>query len=115
MKMKALTIGFFAVDAVLIGIGAFLYMNQDKTAPVIMLPEKAIVYENGMAEEKLLEGITAYDAEDGDVTDSLLVEKISEAADGRVIVTYAAVDSANHVTQKSRILEVKTSGESRKE
>lgn len=115
MKMKALTIGFFAVDAVLIGIGAFLYMNQDKTAPMITLPEKAIVYENGMAEEKLLEGITAYDAEDGDVTDSLLVEKVSEAADGRVIVTYAVVDSANHVTQKSRILEVKTSGESRKE
>lgn len=115
MKMKALTIGFFAVDAVLIGIGAFLYMNQDKTAPTITLPETAVVYDKGMTSEELLEGATAYDLEDGDVTDSLLVEKVSGTADGRVIITYAAVDSANHVTQKSRILEVKTSGESRKE
>ena len=114
MSIKGLTVGFFAVDAVLIGIGAFLYVNQDKTAPTITLPETAVIYEDGMTEEELLEGATAYDPEEGDVTDSLLVEKISETADGRVIVTYAAADSANHVTQKSRILEVKTSGESRK-
>lgn len=114
MNIKGLTIGFFAVDAVLIGIGVFLYVNQDKTAPTITLPETAVVYEEGMTSEELLEEATAYDPEDGDVTDSLLVEKVSKIADGRVIVTYAAVDSANHVTQKSRILEVKTSGESRK-
>lgn len=114
MSIKGLTIGFFAVDVVLIGIGAFLYMNQDKTAPTITLPETAIVYEDGMAEEELLEGITAYDPEDGDVTDSLLIEKVSETADGKRIVTYAAVDSANNVAQKSRILEVRTTGERQK-
>lgn len=104
MNIKGLTVGFFAVDAVLIGIGAFLYVNQDKNAPEITFPETAIVYEDGMAKEELLEGITAYDSEDGDVTDALVVEKISTASDGRVIVTYAAVDSANNVTQKSRML-----------
>ena len=31
MNIKGLTIGFFAVDAVLIGIGAFLYLDKDRT------------------------------------------------------------------------------------
>ena len=114
MNIRKLTIGFFAADAVLIGIGAFLYLNQDKTAPVITLPETAIVYEDGMTEEQLLEGVTAYDPEDGDVTDTLFVVKISDMEKGEVIVTYAAVDKANHAAEKSRILEAGTTGKSRK-
>lgn len=104
MNIKGLTIGFFAVDAVLIGIGAFLYLNQDRTAPVVTLPEKELVYTEEITEAELLDGVTAYDAVDGDVTASVLVEKISATADGRVIVTYAAVDSSNNVEEKSRII-----------
>lgn len=103
---KGLTIGFFAADVVLAALCIFLYMGQDRTAPIIALPETEVVYTPAMTEKKLLEGITAYDHEDGDVTDSLLIEKISETADGKVIVTYAAVDSANNVGEAARILEV---------
>lgn len=110
MNIKTMTAGFFALDAVLIGIGAFLYMGQDRTAPVISVPETVLVYEETMMQEELLEGVTAYDAQDGDVTDRLFVEKISDMADGRVLVTYAASDASNNVSEKSRILEVRTTG-----
>ena len=107
MNIKGLTIGFFAVDAVLIGIGAFLYLDKDRTAPTITIPETELIYEQDMTEKELLDGVTAYDAEDGDVTDAVFVEKISETADGRVIITYAAADSANNVAESSRIAEIK--------
>ena len=107
MNIKGLTVGFFAVDAVLIGVGAFLYLNQDRTAPVITVPENGFVYEQDMTEKELLDGVTAYDAEDGDVTAAVFVEKISETADGRVIITYAAADSADNVSESSRIAAVK--------
>ena len=104
MNIKGLTIGFFAVDAVLIGIGAFLYLDKDRTAPTITIPETELIYEQDMTEKELLDGVTAYDAEDGDVTEAVFVEKISETADGRVIITYAA---ANNVAESSRIAEIK--------
>lgn len=53
---------------------------------------------------QLLEGVTAYDSHDGDVTASLLIEKVTETGNGKVIVTYAAVDSSNNVAEQSRIL-----------
>ena len=55
---------------------------------------------------QLLEGVTAYDSHDGDVTASLLIEKVTETGNGKVIVTYAAVDSSNNVAEQSRILKV---------
>ena len=54
-------------------------------------------------DKKLLEGVTATDPEDGDVTDSLIVEGASRLIDGKnIIVTYAAFDSQNHVTKAER-------------
>ena len=36
----------------------------------------------------------------------LLIEKVTETGNGKVIVTYAAVDSSNNVAEQSRILKV---------
>ena len=41
----------------------------------------------------------------GDVTASLLIEKVTETGNGEVIVTYAAMDSSNNVAELSRIFE----------
>ena len=51
-------------------------------------------------------GVTAYDSHDGDVTASLLIEKVTETGNGKVIVTYAAVDSSITWAEQSRILKV---------
>lgn len=105
MNGKIAAAGFFAADAVLIVLSIFLYMNLDRTAPEISFPdeENRPVYREGMSEEELLEGISAVDDVDGDVTDSILIEKISAMADGSVIVTYVALDSSNNVAKESRI------------
>lgn len=104
MSTKGLTIGFFIADAALIAVCAFFYLQIDRTAPVITLPDDEITYTGNMNEDRLLDGVTAYDAHDGDVTASLLVEKITETGNGEVIVTYAAVDSSNNVAEQSRTL-----------
>ena len=104
MSTKGLTIGFFIADAALIAVCAFFYLQMDRTAPVITLPDTEQIYTTGTDTDKLLEGVTAYDSHDGDVTDSLLIEKVTETGNGEVIVTYAAVDSSNNVAELSRIL-----------
>lgn len=106
MKAKGAVIGFAAVDLILIVICIYLYLNQDRIAPVITFEEDGMVYSREMDEESLLQGVSAYDETDGDVTAFVVIEKISETADGEVIVTYAAVDSSNNVVKRARIYKV---------
>ena len=54
-------------------------------------------------EAELLSGVTAYDAKDGDVTDSLTVEHISNFIEkGRRKISIVAFDSDNNVTHAER-------------
>lgn len=77
----------------------------DSSGPVITLEEDAIQVSIHDGDEVLLQGITAEDQKDGDVTDSLIVEKISGFyEDGKRIVTYAAFDSDNHISKAQREL-----------
>lgn len=83
----------------------FIYTTEDRQGPVITVPEESITYKNGDGEEKLLEGVTAKDKRDGDVTDSLCVEKIQLDDDGtKAIVTYVAKDSKNNITKVKRMI-----------
>ena len=67
MSTKGLTIGFFIADAALIAVCAFFYLQMDRTAPVITLPDTEHTYTTGTDTDQLLEGVTAYDSHDGDV------------------------------------------------
>lgn len=106
MKAKGIVIGFCVIDIILLAVCVFLYVRQDRAVPVISFSEDPIVYSESMDEEQLLEGVTAMDDEDGDVSDTLVIEKIAETSDGKVIVTYAALDGSNNVAKVSRILPV---------
>ena len=54
-------------------------------------------------QEALIKGLTATDARDGDVSDSIIVESVGPfTGAGSRIVTYAAFDSDNHVTHTKR-------------
>lgn len=103
MKNKGIFFAVCAVDALILAGCIYLYVNQDRTAPVISFSNEEIVYTDGMDEEELLNGVSAYDEQDGDVSYSLLIEKVSNTADGQVVVTYAAKDASNNVAKKSRI------------
>ncbi len=92
------------VMLVLYGINRMLlYRSFDKTGPEISFEEELLEVSVEVTEEELLEGVTAVDEKDGDVTDSIIIESISKllAGDER-IVTYAAFDGDNHVGKAER-------------
>lgn len=73
------------------------------SAPVITMEDSSITVSISSTEEDILAGVSALDAEDGDVTDSLIVESMSNFVEvGRRLATIVAFDSDNHVTRVTR-------------
>ncbi len=80
-------------------------LRADRTAPTIQIQEGIPQISVRDPEEVLLQGITATDDVDGDVTDSVLVESVlMKDKKGTVTVTYAAFDAAGNVTKAKRDL-----------
>jgi len=75
----------------------------DGIAPAITMDKTAITVSVEDDESVLLEGITAQDNRDGDVTDSLTIDNISAFnKDGKRYVTVAAFDNNNNVGKATR-------------
>lgn len=108
MKVKYIGILLVILDvALLSGIG-YLYYQQDHTAPHIKVEETTLVYEEGMEESQLLEGITAYDSVDGDVTARVVIEKIvTDIQKEKATITYGAVDSSGNISKDTRTIRMK--------
>jgi len=102
-KIRIFSIILFVIAAAAFaGCRIYAGMMTDHTPPVISGGE-AIEVSVEDPEEKLLEGMTASDKRDGDVTDSLVVQEISEFDDeGIRTVRYAAVDDSGNVSYSSR-------------
>lgn len=78
-------------------------MREDSSGPVISGGRDRIQVSIYDDESALLQGITAWDKKDGDVTDSLIVEKLSGFYDDNTrTVTFAAFDSDNHISKVQR-------------
>ena len=107
MEAKKIVAVVGAIDVVLLVVCLVLYMGKDRKGPEIFFDEeKQIEYAEGMDEALLLKGVTAVDEKDGDVSDSLLVEKVAGTNGKEVIVTYVARDGANNVGKASRAFKV---------
>ena len=90
-------------------VGAFTaynyryYTNKDTLGPVIEMDESEIYVSVRDPESQLLYGVTATDAKDGDVTDLMMVEGVSNFIDKDTRrVSYVAFDNDNHVSKASR-------------
>ena len=85
-------------------------VTSDRKGPEIKIPSGAdVIYEEGGDTAVLLEGVTATDDKDGDVTDSLVIENIFPNDDyTSASVIYAAKDSHNNVTKVTRRVDYKT-------
>ena len=82
------------------------YIGKDRKAPVITCPESACVVSVEDPESVLLQGVTAKDNRSGDVSESVVVEKISPMSkDGTMTITYASIDESGNVGRKERKLE----------
>ncbi len=91
-----------ACIAVFIGYRAMDDLRQDTKAPAIQVdgPLNLSVFD---PEEALLQGVSARDDRDGDVTASIVVESVTMAhAEKAAKVTYAAFDRAGNVAREVR-------------
>ena len=79
--------------------------TKDTLGPIIEMDTSELHVSVNDPQTQLFQGMKAQDAKDGDVTSSLIVEKLSDfiAEDTRVI-SYAAFDSDNHTTKATRRL-----------
>lgn len=92
-----------------IGFAAYLkvteYGLEDLTAPVISMDTEEIAISVEDSDDEILRGVTATDDRDGDVTDSLIVDSLSNfTEDGRRFVTIAAFDSSNNVAKATKTI-----------
>lgn len=75
----------------------------DTEAPVITIEEGILELSVNDTDEVMLQGVTAYDSQDGDVTSSILVEKVSSINENNeVSITYCAFDEAGNVAKLRR-------------
>lgn len=89
--------------AVFFGYQALDRIRTDTKPPVIEISDQLLELSAREPKKALLEGVSARDNADGDVTDSLVVESISlKDRDGTVTVRYAAFDKAGNVTKAER-------------
>lgn len=75
----------------------------DREPPQITMEQDELSLSVGDPKERLLEDMRAQDAQDGDVTDSIVVESVRGlVSDKRFTVTYAAFDAAGNVGKAQR-------------
>ena len=89
--------------ALFLGYRAWDSLRTDDTPPQISISEESIQLSVSDPNSILLQGVTAQDDRDGDVTDSLLVERITKAdGSGAIEVTIAAFDRSGNVAKATR-------------
>lgn len=103
MNQRVVT-GLLAAGCIaLAGAGYMTYKNQDRTAPEIKVDQsKEIAYTEGEDYGKLLEGVTAQDDKDGDLTSEVFVEKVVPVSKKKAVVYYGVTDKAKNVGTASR-------------
>ena len=103
-RVNLLLMGVLAAVIVLFG-GYLVWIHNtlDTTGPVITVSEEVLEISVKDPSEVLMQGITAMDDRDGDVTSRMLVESIyGITEDHMTTVTYAAFDRAGNVSKIQR-------------
>ena len=103
-KKNLLLLAPVALSAALfLGYRTWDDLRTDNTPPEISVTGESVQVSVSAPKSALLQGITAQDDRDGDVTDSLLVEKITMLdGDGNLEVSFAAFDQSGNVSKGKR-------------
>ena len=106
-KLKWISFVIFCVSLAASLIFWFTQIRKgDRIGPVISMEQQELTVKLDASDEDFLQGVKAVDENDGDVTDSLVVESVSNfLSGGRRLVVYAAVDRHNNVSRASRIVQ----------
>lgn len=82
-------------------------MQKDTEGPVLQAAEEELTVSIQATEEELKQGVTARDARDGDVTDSIVIESIEKSQDGgqnTFLITYVGFDESSNYGRLTRKL-----------
>lgn len=110
-KNMTAAIGGFIV-ALLLVITILLSIGTDHTGPEITFAYD-ITFQEGQDINILLEGVSAFDSRDGDVTGNVMVDSLIVLSGNEFAkVTYSAKDNSNNITKASRIVGYEGSGRS---
>lgn len=106
MRKKRFWSMLFVIAAACMVLVGYITMDKlaaDSVAPEIIVEDREIELSVRDPRELMLQGITAIDDRDGDVTDSLVIESVyGITEDHRVTVSYAAFDSSGNVAKVRR-------------
>lgn len=106
MRKKGKWLLFLLVLICCGGFAAYQFLwhqTYDREPPKITMDQDELTLSVSDPESALLQGVTATDAQDGDVTDSLVVESVrGVVANQEFTVTYAAFDSVGNVAKAQR-------------
>lgn len=108
-KLQNATIVVFVL-MILVYCGVMLYdlFFVDRTAPEIWCSTPDVVVSVKDPQSALLEGVTAEDDRDGDLTDQVLIKSVSQLiTDNTAQVTYIVFDSADNMATLTRIVRYK--------
>lgn len=83
---------------------ALFIWSDDTRPPVISMTSDTLDVSVSATDAEILAGVTAMDARDGDVTEHILVQGVTNLSGNTVTVTYAAFDSAGNVSKANRTL-----------
>ena len=102
---RVTVIVFVAVLAVFIGVKAYTRMAVDTTPPQISCDTDTIDISVSDPESVLLQGVTARDDRDGDLTGSILIRGVTNLLSGNTArVSYVVFDSANNMATCQRTI-----------
>lgn len=102
--IRMLILGLFILtSAAYAGLRFYTEQTTDRTAPVLHCSSDILTVSVNSTEMQLLQGITAEDDRDGDLSDEVVVEKIGPfLSDGTREISYAVCDNANNTGRISR-------------
>ena len=105
-KLKRISWILLAVTSVLmIVVNGYSFITKDKEPPVITFPDQELVVSVSVSEEELLKDVKAQDDKSGDLSSSVVVERMSSIDEEMSrVITYAAIDEAGNVGRKERTI-----------
>lgn len=96
---------FFTIGSIVMAVFiVWFYKMSDRIEPEMRFTAYDLTYDANTRDEDLLNGVSAFDAVDGDISDRIVVEKtILNERQGSAVVYYAVSDKSGNVTKQSRV------------
>lgn len=105
MKQRLVMLALAAGCVIFALAGALVWLGRDHQPPEITVKDEEISYTEGESYDDLLEGVTAKDNRDGDLTGEVFVDRILQTGEDTAVVYYGVMDKNHNVGTGRRTIE----------